>query len=387
MSFGKKKSNLPRGQTQSLSRGLKTTAHNAVPTLDLEANTTMSFEDTGRLIAGLCEACNYPELIVNRAALYTIWLESRGLPSHGTLAKYLMANLGVPLEDRGIFADPNGRMVIRCPLIGTARTGWLIQTLVDAGPQKKIDFICEGPVAYLIPRLSGHAVTHNIALMIEVHPTDRYVENPTSLIIHENQFALTPGTTSLSSPPANILIRILPEDYMPPKSHFADDRLKRDVVVVQSILKDLIDEFRHKTGLSSELPFKNGIPSEIQAILADSKKPKLRVEMSEDTKAFFHSVIDTNLHLRNCFTKLSKGNRSSLGVIVFETDETKELRDVVLVTTEESSTGAFYKECEKLGWMQQAHEAGVSGYGFLNYQVTKTGLMGLSLLLAFHSPQ
>ena len=295
------------------------------------------------------------------------------------MAKNLFEYWDEDLRQRGINTTAHGQTIIHCPLMASAFTGQMVQQLIEAGPGKKADFICGGPIILILPRLAEHASANGIALQIEIHPTDRFSENPTSFIIHENEFAVSQGMTSTIGP-LNVLIRVFPLDHLPPKTSFTSAFPKRDSVNVQEVLLELISKYRHHAGFTGPLPFSE--TGTTTGITNHSRPPAGMKPLAAQTAAFFEQVIDSEPQLAETFLALSKGNQSGVTAVIFGTSEGRDLANAVLMTTQNSDTDRFYKHCEKLGWMSPAPGQDLSEFGISmsSYQVTQTGRMGLSVL-------
>lgn len=377
MAFGKKKSHLPpvKGARPVVSQK---TVYRARQEPNLDEMKSVSVFEAGRLLAGLCEARGYPADALPSIALNTMWLESRGIPALGSMAKDLFEHWKEDLRERGPKQDAHGRGIMPCPLFASAFTGGMIQQLVDAGPGKKADFICGGPVQLLLPRIADHSRTHKVAVQMEIHPVDRYVDNPTSFIVHEDEFAAHGFTTSLSGP-ANVLLRIYPDNMLPARTAFSSHQPKVTTIRAQVMLLELIEGYRKGAGFTGSLPFEQGL-----ALESDTRQPPQPLglsPLSPTTRDFFKRTIDTDTVLTQTFSAITKGNRSGLSLIVFGSADGQDHSNTVLMTTNLSETGVFYKHCEKLGWMMSVEDPARVHESLVSYRVTKTGRMGLSVLL------
>lgn len=337
---------------------------------------SISVIEAGRLAAGLCEARGFPADSLPSIALNIIWLEKRGLPGLSNMGKDLFEHWNEDLRQRGPREDAHGVSTFPCPLFAAAFTKRMIDDLVNVGQEKKIDFICEGPIILLLPRLTDHALQNKIALQVEIHPADRYVDAPTSFILHDNEFAVHQGMTRLLGP-ANILIHIYPNEMLPPKTAFSSQHPKKETVDVQVMLLDLISMHRKGSGFNGALPFENGLE-----ISSAPREPLGLSPLAPTTREFFNRAIDTDHVLNRAFSKLTKGDRSMLHVIVFGDAEGQGHSNTNLVTSPSSANAVFYRQCEKIGWMTPVADDTLSQYNMVTFHVTKTGRMGLSVLLS-----
>ena len=378
MSFGKKKSVLPRvakkSSVRATSRIVPVSNHQpsgcdqVIP--DLDADQTLSMADIGVLAAGICEARGYPDDLLPAVAIYNVWLSQRGLPALSNMSKHMLSLWQEDLKGHGPRAGPQGDMIVRCPLFGSGFMGGFIDQLVAAGPGKKINFTSEGPMFLMLPRLSDHAQRHNVTLMVEIFSTTHSEAHTTSFILRGDDLAIYPGQVSMSKP-TEVIIRVVPPEHIP--SDLASQILRPDrrTQDIQVAMIDLINGARKSKRLPSITP---GLPP--------APQPNGVAPLKAETRQFFQRVIADNPQLVTLLRGLSKGDKSMVEAIVFgKTEDQADLSKSILMTSAGSNNDRFWSYCMNLGWMTESHDNPTAQYGGKAYQVTKTGLMGLSVLL------
>lgn len=376
MSFGKKKSALPqRAKQQQTIRAKerivnapsrRTPVDDAEP--DMDAMRTLTMAEVFSYAVSVCEARGYPEDSSLSFGMMAVWLAKRGMPSLSFMSKMIFENAKKDLRQQGPRQE-NGITHMPCPLVGTAFLKTGVDELVAAGVGKAMHTIVGGPTILMASRLSDHAERHNIALHMAITPLNGPHENPTVVTVHKDEISIQPGTGSLYHP-SHVTLRFVPETHIPSVETFSSPPSHRKTLIVQAALLDLIEIARKSAGLP---PTALRTPDSIQVVGAPALK--------DETKDFFRNMIQRDFDLQNKFAKLSKSDLSMLAASITNNAGQHDLEHGVFATTAGSANYDFYSYCTKLGWMMVYHDKTMNDYGMKTYQITKTGRMGMSVLM------
>jgi len=378
MSFGKKKTQLPRrtkrtsvwAPPRKISVPDSQFKRNIETEPDLDSYVTVSMKDIGMLAAGVCETHGYPDDFLPYVSHLNIWLSQRGFPALSLMSQHIWKQMQKDVSQLGPYAGPLGELIAPCPLIFSSLIGTYIDQLIAAGPEKKINFFSEGPSFLLLPRLSDHAERHNVSLMVVLSSHKDPNAKPRSFLLHKGMLSLYPKTDS-DLRPSEVIIRVVPPEYIP--TNIKECTLEPEVYSqeIQCALIELINQGRIAKGLA-----------EIQLSPIPLPKPNGIAPLKPETRRFFRQVIYSDPYLYGLFQQLSKADKSILETIIFgKSPDKDDLSNTAIVTTNGSNNDSFYKRCLSIGWMEMAQIETGTEYGLKTYQITKTGLKGLSVLL------
>ena len=376
MAFGKKKSSLPQPVKRSGQFNKKTRSVSAAPISqqprtdepDLDAMQTLTLIEVHQYSAGLCEARGFPEASCASIGMSAAWLAQRGLPSLSFISKTIFEHVNTDLRKRGPH-EKNGMMHLPCPLLGTAFLGGYVDQLVEAGTGVAVNLTVGGPAILMASRLSDHAQRHKLALHMAISPLGRDQSNPTIVTVHQNEISIQPGSGSLYHP-SHVTIRVVPPSHIPPPETFSSPKTRRKTTILQKAHIELIDMMRKA----------EGFPPVMQAAKATSNVPGLPY-LKNETKDFFRQIIQTNYDLQQNFSALSKSDISGLMAAVTNNGGKDNLGNMVFATSAGSPNDKFYNSCKKLSWMTDYYDKTMSNYNIKSYALTKTGRMGLSVLM------
>ena len=376
MSFGKKKSALPQQKRRVTQRVVQipraNTASRPQPsaerTTDLDAMLTLTLKEVWHYAAGVCEGRGYPEDSAVGIGLAAAWLAARNMPNLAFVAKTIFNNLEADLRQMGP-QGRNGVLHLPCPLFGSAFLGGYVDELVGAGAGKAVNMTVAGPAILMASRLSDHAVRHKVALHMAISPLEGDLSNPTVVTVYQDEISVQPGTGSLYDP-SHVTLRVVPATHIPPADSFTSPQTHRKTVIVQKVLLEMIDMGRKAAGFPPVLH----IPKNVKTIPGT-------LHMKEDTKDFFRRSIQKNFELQGFFAALSKGDISMLVAAVTNAGGEHKLEEAVFATSLGSPNDKFYNCCKTLGWMADHYDKTMGTYNIQSYTITKTGRMGLSVLM------
>lgn len=376
MAFGKKKSSLPQRVKRTPKVTTKTHIINAPSTPkqrfqdepNLDAMQTLTLKEIWHYAAGVCEGRGYPEDSAISIGLMAVWLAERGMPNLPFVAKTIFNNLEADLRQMGP-QGRNGMIHLPCPLLGTAFLGNYVDQLIEAGVGKAVNMTVGGPTILMASRLSDHAQRHKVALHMAISPLQSDHSNPTLVTVHEDEISITPGVGSLYEP-SHVTLRVVPATHLPPVENFTSPESRHQTVIVQKVLLEMIDMGRKAAGFPP-----------VMNVPKIGKNVPGTLHMKEETKDFFRRIIQENFDLQGYFSALSKGDISMLVAAVTNAGGERKLEDCVFATTLDSPNDKFYKSCKKLGWMSDHYDKTMGAYNIKSYAMTKTGRMGLSILM------